>query len=71
MCVSPFKGELNLSAPIVYLVFYSSSPYMVGHYRLEVANDIFNNIWYVMSYRPTTLHSVSSVVPCCLVTLSL
>jgi hypothetical protein len=38
--------------------------YIVGHYRLEVANDVFNDIWYVLSYRPAMLHSVYSMTLC-------
>jgi hypothetical protein len=40
-------------------------PYIVGSYRLEVANDVFNDIEYVLSCRPATSHSVRSMTSCC------
>jgi hypothetical protein len=40
-------------------------PYIIGHYQLEIANDIFNDVktsdLIVLSRRP----SVSGVAPCC------
>jgi hypothetical protein len=53
-----FKAKLNLFAPVVCMSFYKSrldsyivahgpgwlDPYIVEHYQLEVANDIFNNV---------------------------
>jgi hypothetical protein len=40
-------------------------PYIVGHYRLEVANDVFNGVgtsdFVVLSHRP------QSVAWCCVV----
>jgi hypothetical protein len=34
------------------------NPYIAGHYRLEVANNVFNGMEHVLSCRPTTLHTV-------------
>jgi hypothetical protein len=56
VCVALFKAELNLVSLIVHLTFYSSmtrwlhcdlgwwDPSTVGHYCLEVANDVFNGV---------------------------
>jgi hypothetical protein len=41
------------------------NPYIVGHYRLEVANDIFNGVVHVLSCRLATLRSVRSMALCC------
>jgi hypothetical protein len=38
------------------------SPYMVGHYRLEIANNIFNGMRYIPTCRPARKHSVCSMV---------
>jgi hypothetical protein len=40
-------------------------PYIVGHYRLEVANDVINGMEYVMSCHPATSHLVRNMVSCC------
>jgi hypothetical protein len=40
-------------------------PYIVGHYRLEVANDVFNVMGYVLSCHPAMSHSVCSMTSCC------
>jgi hypothetical protein len=39
--------------------------YMIGHYQLEVANDDFNSLEYVLSYSPATLRTVSDMALCC------
>jgi hypothetical protein len=39
-------------------------PYIVGHYRLEVANDVFNGVRHALFCRAATLPSVSSVALC-------
>jgi hypothetical protein len=39
--------------------------YTVGHYQLEVANDVFNDMEYVMSCHSATPYSVSNMTPCC------
>jgi hypothetical protein len=31
------------------------NPYIAGHYRLEVTNDVFNDMEYALSYRPVTI----------------
>jgi hypothetical protein len=38
-------------------------PYVVEHHRPGVANDVFKRVRPVLS--PASLHTVSSVVPCC------
>jgi hypothetical protein len=40
-------------------------PYTVGHQRLEVVNDVFSGVEYVLSCRPATSRTVSSMTPCC------
>jgi hypothetical protein len=37
------------------------NPYIVGDYQLEVANDAFNGMWYILSCHPTRSHSVRSM----------
>jgi hypothetical protein len=44
------------------------NPYIIGHYRLEVVNNVFNGVEYIMSYRPATSRMISSMVPPCQVT---
>jgi hypothetical protein len=41
------------------------NPYIAGHYWLEVANDVFNDIEYVMSCHLTTLRMVCGMAPSC------
>jgi hypothetical protein len=41
------------------------NPYMVEHYRLEVANDIFNGVVHTLSCRPAMSRLVPSMAPCC------
>jgi hypothetical protein len=40
------------------------NPYIVGHYRLKVANDVFNSMEYVLSCHPAMSHSVHSIMSC-------
>jgi hypothetical protein len=40
-------------------------PYTVGHQQLEIVNDVFSGAEYVLSCRPATSHTVSSMAPCC------
>jgi hypothetical protein len=40
-------------------------PYTIWYQRLEVANDVFSDVEYLLSYRPATSHTVSSMSPCC------
>jgi hypothetical protein len=44
-------------------------PHIVGHYQLEIANDIFNGMGHALSCSPLTPHMVTSVMPCCLIVL--
>jgi hypothetical protein len=41
------------------------NPYMVGHYRLDVADDGFNGLEYVLSCRPARLCMVKCMAPSC------
>jgi hypothetical protein len=40
------------------------NPYIVGNYRLEVANNVFNGMEYTLSYRPATSHLVRDMAMC-------
>jgi hypothetical protein len=75
MCVVLFKAELNLSASIIRRIVTLCprarqvalgwlNPYIAGHYRLEVANDVFNGIEYVLSCRSGTSHLVHCMALC-------
>jgi hypothetical protein len=69
-----FKIELNLSAPVVrptcravtmwpktrQVVLGWLNPYIIGHYQLEVVNDVFNGMRYDMSYRPGRTRSAAA-----------
>jgi hypothetical protein len=41
------------------------NPYIVGHYQLELANDVSNGMEYDMSYHHVTSHSVRNMASCC------
>jgi hypothetical protein len=47
----------------------SLDPYIIGQYWLKVTNNVFNSVRHALSYSPITLPSISSVAPCCWVTL--